>query len=293
MKRSLRFQTCLVVLLLALIASPVYGHTDLELQIEALNEQIELEGTQADLLLKRANLYRRHEDWDKAAFDFITVRGLDPAQPEVDWIEGLYMVDTDQWQEADELISRFIDSNKSHAAAHHVRGRARWKLGRFSDASDDYQSAINLSPRPSPSLYRSHIISELSAGPESYASATASVQAGLNHFPREISLLGLAVDLALVQSDGQAALNTMMRLPGRLQELMQWKFRRAAWQCIQGNEDRAKEAFNDMLTPSGDDEKRRAGTFDLSPEEVGALAGDPTVDKCTAAVSALLAKLQP
>ncbi|MFT5140939.1 MAG: tetratricopeptide (TPR) repeat protein [Rhodothermales bacterium] len=282
---------CLSVLMLVSVCS--FAHVDLELQIEEINSRIELEGPHAELFLKRGNLYRRHEDWDKAASDFKRVRELEPGHPQIDWLEGLYKIDSKQWQKGDELLSRYLESNQEYGPAYHVRALARWKLGSPAAAAKDYGSAIYLSNQPSPSLYRAQVISLYTATPDDLEEASAVVDAGLNRFPREISLMGLGVDLALVQSDVRHALQYMMRLPSRLDGLLQWKFRRASWACINKDRNAASSGFKEVLSNVSEKEIRRAGTFDLSIETVSALAEAPEPEKCIEAINSLLHRLEP
>jgi len=282
---------CLAVSLL--VCNVALAHTDLEIQIEDLSRQIQASGPQAELLLRRGDLYRRHEDWQAAALDFALVREQTPDNTLVDWVEGRYKVDSGQWVDAELMLSRFLQTNPGHSGAHQVRAIARWNLNRPAEAAQDYADAITQSQQPGPSLYRSLVITHFASGNSGMADAIAAVNAGLGKFPREISLLGLGVDLSLVQLDLSAALNYMSKVPQRLYKLPQWRFRRAVWSCLEGDIDTASVTFSALLAEADHSGQHRAGTWVLPLESVSSLAENPKAGSCSAAVRDGLEALHP
>ena len=70
-----RKATALACLLaLAAISPGLRAHSDIQLQIVQLDARIEAEGPQAELLLKRGDLYRRHGEFGAAQRDFEQAR---------------------------------------------------------------------------------------------------------------------------------------------------------------------------------------------------------------------------
>ena len=154
----------------------------------------------------------------------------------------------------------------SHAGAHRYRAAAWWKLGDPAASAGDFEKAISNSERPSPSLYRSLVITQFASGADYYPAAVTTVDAALQRFPVEVSLLGLAVDLALERSDTGAATVYMSRLPARLAGLNQWQFRAALLACMEGQADVAKSTFAKLASDTQGNVRHRSGTWNVSVE---------------------------
>ncbi len=78
----------MVILLLILLCPTTFAHPDLQLQIDELSGQLEHEPGNVELLLRRGDLQRRHENWDLAREDFERIRKIQPDNKTVDWFEG-------------------------------------------------------------------------------------------------------------------------------------------------------------------------------------------------------------
>ena len=78
-KAALRLAYAVVVLTLMLGAAlPAFAHPDILLRIEAATEQIAASGERADLLYRRGELHRLHDDYDNAWKDYERARVLAP-----------------------------------------------------------------------------------------------------------------------------------------------------------------------------------------------------------------------
>lgn len=286
---------CTCVLLAGLLMSgQLAAHPDLLLQIDSLTLQIELDrGSNPELYLKRGDLYRRHGQWENASLEFHQVRSLDPGHALIDWFEGRMRVEAGQWHDGKTLLSRFLAAHPGHAGAHRFRAAAWWKLGDPAAAAGDYEQAISNSERPSPSLYRSLVITQFASGADYYPAAVATVDAALHRFPVELSLLGLAVDLALERPDTGAATVYMSWLPARLAGLNQWQFRAALLACLEGQVEPAKFTFAKLLSDAQDTVRHRSGTWKASVEILSGLAERPQPESCQATVRDFLSMLQP
>jgi tetratricopeptide (TPR) repeat protein len=277
-----------------LLASTLLAaHPDLELQIEELTRQISLTPSSADLYLKRGDLYRRHGDWLKSEQDFEKARELEPEQPYIDWYEGRLEVAAGRWAEGDKLISRFLQGNDQHASAYRTRAWARWKLEKSEAAAQDYASAIQHSERPAPDLYRSLVITQYASGGDLRARAAGSADAGLQKFPGEASLMGLAVDLALADADTGRAEGYLATLSPGLMKLPQWKFRQAVLYCLKGDADRAAAGFGSLLPEAGNELSTRPGSWTIDTELIEKLVAGPDPQTCRDAVSTMLESQHP
>ena len=269
------------------------AHPDLDLQIEEISRQISLAPANADLYLLRGDLYRRHNDWLKSARDFEIVRELAPDQAQLDWYQGRLEVDAGHWAEGDRLLSRYLESNENFSSAYSVRAWARWQLNRPEAAASDYALAISNSERPAPVLYRSLVITQFASGGDLLAQSAVTVDAGLQRFPGEASLLGLGVDLALADADTDRAADYLKTLAPGLLKLPQWTFRQAVLYCQRGDMESARAGFVSLTPATGGQVSHRAGSWTTAPELLEKLVVGANPQTCREAVLTILRAQQP
>lgn len=284
---------CLASVVVLVFAANVSAHPDIDIQIEQITEQLGRDSRNTELLLKRGDLHRRHEEWSAAKRDFTQVREIWASNPMVDWYEGRMLVASGDFEAGRMLLDRFIAANPEHASARRIRAVAQWQLGLPLAAATDYRATIDLSERPSPALFRALIIALLAAGPEHVTAARQAVDEALDKFSREITILGLGTDLALSQGDAGAALSYLTRLPQRLDRLAQWKFRRGVWRCLDGQLDQAVADFADVLSTGSGPGGPRAGTWSMPHAALSGLTSIPTPQSCMDAVWQTLISQDP
>jgi len=292
-RSSLRFLCLLLVCSALLPGLQLQAHQDLLLQIEQLDHQISKDPQNTELLIRRGDLYRRHGDWRAAESDFQTVRKLSPNHSSIDFFEGRLLVTSGQNEEGVVFLTRLLGQNDQHSGAYRVRAEARWILQQPLLAARDYQLAINNSERPSPSLYRSLVLSLVATGADYIDEAITAVNDGLNRFAGEISLLGLGVDLSLSQKDILQAQLYLEKVPSRLKALPQWQFRQVILVCIKGDAEMAAERFSLMLTELQSNGSQRAGTWEPPLDLISGLVAKSSVDECSRAAWETLRKQQP
>jgi tetratricopeptide (TPR) repeat protein len=292
-RHSLRFLCFLLMCGVLLPSLPLFAHQDLLLQIGQLDGQISKEPQNTELLIRRGDLYRRHGDWDAAEIDFQRVRQLSSGHPSIDWYEGRLLVAAGQIEEGIVLLTRFLVQNNHHSGAYRVRAEGRWNLQQALLAAQDYQLAINNSERPSPSLYRSLVLSLAAAGADHADEAIAAVNDGLSHFAGEISLLGLGADLSLSQKYTPQAQLYMDKVPSRLGALPQWQFRQALLVCVRGDVEVASERFSSMLMELQGNGAQKAGTWEPPMEAITLLAAAANIDTCSNTAWEMLLKQHP
>jgi tetratricopeptide (TPR) repeat protein len=211
----------------------------------------------------------------------------------VDLLEGRLMVDAGRFESGRTMLSRFIEQSPGNGNAYLARARAHWSLNLPLEAAKDYQAAINLSERPSPGIHRALIISLVASGPEQSEAATTAVTEALNRHSREITLLGLAVDLALSNNEARLALSYFTRVPNQLEKLPQWQFRRALWACLSGDKELATDSFSSLVNMSMQGSNAYRGTWRIPQILTRELSHNPTPDNCTAAAWQNILELEP
>lgn len=269
------------------------AHTDIEVQIDMLSRQIVESEADADLYLKRGDLHRRHEDWNKARIDLRSARKLAPDHEMVDWYEGRLALDSGDYEQASALLSRYLETHPEHAAAWHQRAMARVGLGEYLSAAEDFSRSIAGSDHAAPTLYRSLVLTTVAAGAEHLDAASAAVDSGLARFPREVGLLGLGVDLSLAQSNPQRARDFLARIPPALHELPQWRYRKALVSCLEGAPENAVGDLSSLVTSTQSSKGPRVGTWVPPVDIIRELIADPRPDACANAAWNVLRMQQP
>ena len=284
-RRQRPLQLAVLLLLFVLVSPGAYSHADLQLQIEQLTAQLEQQPDNADLLLKRGNLQRRHGDWASARADFSRVREIQPDNKTIDWFEGRLDVESGRTTEGVQYLDRFLLANPDHAIALQNRAQGRLLLGQPLLAAQDFATVIETSEKPAPSLFSANAFALIDAGGEHFSSAMKVVQSGLARFPSEINLTGIGVDLSLVQLDTDTTAELMGQLPVAIQKLPQWQTREALMDCLNGHEEKAAAWF----TSAGKalPEVRQRSRL-LDEQWLTRLGADPGPENCQAAALEIL-----
>ncbi len=222
----------LCFLLLAMISS-AWGHPELLLQIEQLDSEIAAQPASAKLLVQRGDLYRRDGNYVAAWRDFNEAHQLDPGFNEYNFYSGRLALEMGDPQTALLQLGQYLQQNPGHAAAWVLHGNAQMALGNPLAAAEDYGKSITTSTSPTPTLYLQQAQAFNSAGPDHQATALQVIDQGLQRFPLEVSLLGLGTDIALELNQTEKAQTYIDSLPEPIQQLPQWKERRARLKRVQ------------------------------------------------------------
>lgn len=273
------------------ICKTAASHPEIDLQIEETSQQIRQYPANADLYLKRGELYRRHSDLGLAREDLEKARKLDPSHRLLNWYEGRAALDSGEFALASQKFSLYIESEPTHAPVFYLRGMARDGLGQYRFAAEDYARSIELSKNPAPALFRSQALSLIAAN--DWQASGHIINAGLSRFPREVSLLGIAVELALVQQDVHQVLAYFTRVPERLRSLPQWRFRKAVWHCVSGDQEAAVDEFRTLVTTTKPQQVSRTGTWEVPVAAISSLIEQPQANTCVELVKELLASQAP
>ena len=157
--------------LIFLAALPASGfcHPDLTAQIELLDERIQAGEVNAELLMKRGDLYRRHQDFPAAARDFEAARKLSPDNSLIDFYQGRLQLESGHPGKAEHYLALYLEAYPMHAKAWMLRGEANIQLDRPKAAAEYFGQAIQTAESPSPGLYRLLILSRLAMGESAWA----------------------------------------------------------------------------------------------------------------------------
>jgi tetratricopeptide (TPR) repeat protein len=213
-----------------LLAPAAWGHPDLLAQIGRLDEQLQADPGNADLLIRRGDLHRRHEDYTAAADDFALARSLSADHPQLDFYQGRLALQQGDLSAAVSYFDRHLARHPDDPIGWRLLGEARLRQGDTSAAAD-FERSVSVSATPSPDLYRQWILALLQA--DRQAEALQVIDQGLVRFGSEVSLLGLGADVALTIGDATRARLYLGQLPRGLEQRSPWSDRLQAVRCLE------------------------------------------------------------
>lgn len=217
---------------LTLPVSPAWSHADILLQIEGLDSQLQQQPNNAELLIQRGDLYRRHGDYLAAAADFKTARAAQADVALLDFYEGRLLLETGDAAGAEQRLDRHLLSHPENANARILRAEIRLALDRAEEAAQDYALAIQFAEQPSPALFRDWSLALVRAGEDQWGSARSVVDIGLERYSQDVSLLALGTDIALAENLPERAELYIARLSPPILQLSRWQDRLQTMHCL-------------------------------------------------------------
>ena len=228
-----RVRQVLVGAAMLLGAVAAWAHPDLVVQIDDLTVRLAASPDDTELLLKRGDLYRRHQDYTAAARDFDRAAEVSPGEPLLDFYRGRLQQETGHPEQADPLLARYLENHPEQASAWKLRGEVALSLNDPARSAAYFSEAISLSSAPSPDLYRLLVMAQVAAGGQYWPAAMQNVDQGLNRYGLEVTLLGLGTDIALASGQPERAAGWINALPPKLLTLPQWEARADLLDCFQ------------------------------------------------------------
>lgn len=217
---------CLGVLV-ALGSAPARGHGDDLVLIEALSEEF-AKTPEADLFIRRGELFRHHQEWAKAEADFIAAARLDPKLTTLDFFRARLWLEAGEPAKAQPLVDRFVGSAPQEPEGWFLRGDTLAALGRHEAGAAAYAEGIKRAstPRPEHFLRRAKFLA--TAPGADPAQVLAALDDGIARIGPVISLVDYAIKLELERKNYAAALT-------RIDAAMERSPRREAWFVRRGD----------------------------------------------------------
>jgi len=202
------------------------AHSELHDRIEEATAEITRSPGDAELRLKRAELLRRHEDWDAALADYDAAARLAPDHPELAFLRGRALVQAGRPADARAPLAAFAEAHPDDPRAHLWHSRALAGAGEIEAAAAAISRTIALLDRPLPELYleRAKLLASL---PDGTDRAIASLDEGVERIGPLVSLVEHVADLEATRKRPAAALSWLDRLPDAVRETPKWLARRA------------------------------------------------------------------
>jgi predicted Zn-dependent protease len=211
-----------------LIGSPVvYPHGDDQLLIDALTEEL-AKTPEADLFIRRGELFRHHEEWAKAEADFTAAAKLEPKLAIVDFFRARLWLEAGQPGKAQPLVERYVAASPDEPEAWLLRGDVLAALGQHEAGAEAYAEGIRraATPRPEHVMRRAKF---LAAIPDvDPARVLAALDEGIARVGPVISLVDYAITLELERKNYDGAL-------ARIDTAMERAPRRETWLVRRGD----------------------------------------------------------
>jgi predicted Zn-dependent protease len=223
----LRAAACALATLLAALAPAAFAHGDDTLIIEALSEEL-AKAPEADLFIRRGELYRHHQEWAKAEADFIAAAKLDPALTLVNFFRARVLLESGAPAQAEPFLARYQATAPDEPEGWYLRAEIALALAQPDAAAQHYAEGIRRasSPRPEHYLRRARILAT-SPQPDP-ARILAALEEGIARLGPVMSLVEYAITLEIESRQYDAALR-------RIAAAMENMPRRERWLVRQGD----------------------------------------------------------
>jgi tetratricopeptide (TPR) repeat protein len=253
------FTACLII-----FNSSVVAHGIIHQQITDLTVQISQQPGNAQLILKRGQLYVDDLSWLKAQQDFNTVRQLDPGIEVVDLLEAKMWSAANQSEHCYSLVNRYLQRNPDSPVALALRAKSSLALGNPSAAALDYSRVVALSNRVLPDMYLQWARAQAQITPLNQKKVHHVIQSGLDKLGSLVVLLQYAIDFDRQHQDYQSALIGIDKLPKQLRQQPFWLVEKAKLLVLMGEHLAAKTQL--QLAQDGLQEKRQSGRFNKADQ---------------------------
>jgi predicted Zn-dependent protease len=225
------FQRSLTVLgasgMLVLITPAARAHGDDQLLIDALTEEL-TKAPEADLFIRRGELFRHHQEWSKAGDDFAAAARLEPKLEVVDFFQARLRLEAGEPKQAMAFIERYVAAVPDEAEGWFLRGDVLGALGQHDAGALQYTEGIRRTPRPRPEHYLRRAKFLAAAPQPDSARVLAALDEGIERLGPVISLVEYAISVELERKDFARALD-------RIELAMQHAPRRESWLVRKGD----------------------------------------------------------
>lgn len=208
-------------------AIPAQGHGDDSLVIEALTLEIS-RAPDANLYIRRGELFRHQQAWAKADADFLAATRLAPDLTNLDFFRARNWLEAAEPQQALPLIQRFTSAVPAEPEGWFLRGDVHAALGDPKQGAAHYAEGIARAPSPRPEHFLRRARFLASSSTFTAAEVIATLDEGIAQLGPVISLVEYALELELEQKNYAGALERVAAALSRAP-------RREAWLVKQGD----------------------------------------------------------
>ena len=219
------------------------GHGDTHEQIEALTDVLSQNPDHVASLLERADLYRRHRQFNEALIDLDRVRLLSPTNNSAYYLTGLTLLEQGEFNEAETVLQDFLSRSPRSPRGQLALARVFTHQQRHLDAAQAYELAVDYQVTPSPDLYLARAQAYMNAGEAYLAQALEGLEEGMTLIGPLITFRRLAISIEIEQGKFH---NAFVRVNGILQDVDRketWLVRKAQILTAMGRNEEAHQQF--------------------------------------------------
>ncbi len=246
--------------IILLFPSLVSAHGDLHQRIQILTNKIKIDNKDPELFLKRAELYRQHQEWNSAIRDFKKVRELKPQHPLLSYLFGKLLIEANKPLEAKKELDQFIKLNPNHGPAFLYRARTWVKLKNNKEAEKDYNQAIQFFTPPEPDLYLERANIVFSMGKPFKERAVQGLDEGIKNIGPIVTLINQAIQFEREIGKYNQAIQRIELLPVKLKSHPFWLNIKGDILIEAGKNEEAKHTFSLALEKIKNFSSRRKQT---------------------------------
>lgn len=225
------------------IASTALGHGDTHEQIEVLDALLEQNPDHVASLLERADIQRRHRNFDEALDDLNRARSLSPANNTVYYLTGLTLLEQGEFSEAETSLQIFIGRSPSSPRGHQALAKVFSQQERHLDAAQAYGLAIENQSTPTPDYYLARAHAYMAAGKPYLPQALEGLKEGIALMGPLLTFQRLAIEIEIAQENYQNAIDRVDRILRDADRKEAWLVKKAKVLSSMGREDEANQQF--------------------------------------------------
>ena len=204
------FRILIIVFATLFCIGDCFAHDGLHEQIIAVTKEIKKDSNNAVLYLKRAELYRLHEEWKKSEKDFDHAEKLKPNLTVVNLGRGKLWLDAKQFPKAKLALETFLAKEPDSFEGVITIARVFVKLEQTETAVKYFTQAIAISPLDSAEIYLERAATLRSAN--KVDEALRGLDEGIEKFGELVFLENYAIDVEITRKNYDAALARLDKL---------------------------------------------------------------------------------
>lgn len=204
------FRILIIVFATLFCIGDCFAHDGLHEQIIAVTKEIKKDSNNAVLYLKRAELYRLHEEWKKSEKDFDHAEKLKPNLTVVNLGRGKLWLDAKQFPKAKIALETFLAKEPDSFEGVITMARVFAKLKQTETAVKYFTQAIAISPLDSAEIYLERAATLRSAN--KVDEALRGLDEGIEKFGELVFLENYAIDVEITRKNYDAALARLDKL---------------------------------------------------------------------------------
>ncbi len=261
----------LLVFLCLLLNTSLFAHGDLDLQIERISKRIEKNPSNANLYLKRGQLYNQHKEPKKAKQDYLLARNLDNSLLITDLLLAQMFSDNNEVNAALPYVNLFLENHTNHSIALITRAKIYQQMGQPDLCQKDLENALTHITEPNPSHFISISEAVLMTDDSNISEALSWLKKGEEKFGFDIVLKSKEVDLYVQSKQYENAILTIDKIIEHFPRKEKWLFQKAIIYEKSGEVDLAKTHYVATLEAINKLPKRIQMTSKIIELEVNSL----------------------